>query len=107
MSLYGDYIKELHGREEVEGDGWFVTFEIKKPYCYLIDMYIVPEKRNKGLGLELNSIIEGIAKQKECNKILTSVDINCIKDDNIKLIKKCGYKLFKENKKGLFFIKDI
>lgn len=107
MSLYGEYIKELHNRDEIEGDGWFVTYKILDDYCYLVDMYIIPEKRNSGLGLELNSKVEDIAKENGCSKLLTTVDIKCVKDDNLKLIKKCGYKLLKQNDSGLFFLKDL
>jgi GNAT superfamily N-acetyltransferase len=107
MELYSTYVKEVYGRETIHTEDYFVTYKIHKNGCYLVDMYIVPEKRNSGLAVELDKKVEDIAKSNGCNKMLTTIDIGNIKDNVLKVIKKCKYKFLKQTEFGVYFIKDI
>lgn len=77
MSLYGEYIKEYAGREMLETENGFATYSFfDGGICYIVDIYVVPEKRNAKVASDLAFEIEQIAKDKGCTVLLGSVDTN-------------------------------
>ena len=107
MSLYGQYIKEIFNRDEIEKEHGFATYEIKGKYCYIIDVYVVPEKRESGYATELVEDVEDMAKKSGCEYMITTADIKNVQDRNLKLIQKFGYKTLRIDKKGIYFIKEL
>lgn len=74
MSLYANYINERTFDYILEDDFGFATYRfINDNGVYLIDLYVVPEKRQKGLGKELVRKVEGIAKKQGCIFLLGTV----------------------------------
>lgn len=77
MSLYGEYVKEYAGREILETENGFATYSFfDGGICYIVDIYVVPEKRNSKIASEMAHEIEGIAREKGCSVLLGSVDVN-------------------------------
>lgn len=105
-SLYKDYIKERQGREVLEYDDGFATYEIDGDYIYLADIYVVPEKRGKKRSSEIADKVSEIGKEKSCKYLLGSVDPL---DENylrsIGVLINYGYEYWKKDKKGLMIFK--
>ena len=46
-----------------EKDG-FVTYMLKDDYAYILEIYVVPEKRNEGNCRRISEVVEAIIKEK-------------------------------------------
>ena len=64
--MYFEYLKECFGFEVIEEEYGFIIYDIKSPYCYIIDLYIKPEFRRKGLASEFGERVETKAREKNC-----------------------------------------
>lgn len=74
MSLYGDYVKERLGDEIVEDSIGFASYRfLDEKTCYLIDLYVSPESRMRGVASDKADIIVEIAKSKGCTKLVMSI----------------------------------
>jgi len=107
-SLYGKYVEEKEDRDIIEGKDYFLTYKFEKEWCYIVDMYVTPVKRAKGLMTKISLQCEEIARKKGYTKMLGSVDIstNCPEISAIAMMRH-GYKLFKLVGSVIFFIKDL
>lgn len=77
MSLYADYIKEREGRNIVEDEDGFATFIFCGPEqkeCYIVDIYVRPEKRKTGKAASFADTITDIARKVGCTYLSGSVD---------------------------------
>ena len=74
VSNYGKYVKEREGKEIIEGDWGFATYLLEKDLLYVVDVYVVPEKRRKGLAKSIFNKLEIEAKNKNKSHIATSLD---------------------------------
>jgi GNAT superfamily N-acetyltransferase len=108
--MYKEYLKEREGKDVIETDYGFVIYELSDDCIYLTDMYVMPEKRNKGLTTVLDGKVKRVGKENGCTKMLTSL---CTKANNwkhsLKAIKNQKYKLYKTDKATnmIYFIKEI
>lgn len=86
-----NYIKEEWGRETVEFDYGFYSYQFfKETGEFLVgDMYVVPEKRGKGLSILLGNAAEKHARDLGANHLSCIISI---KPSATRLIK--GYILF-------------
>lgn len=77
MSLYSKYIKELKGFETIEDVDGFITYEFleegNEKWCYIEELYVVPEKRKSGKVVEFADAVSKIAIENGCNKLLGSI----------------------------------
>lgn len=77
MSHYKDYIKELKKYEMLEDDNGFATYGFMhdggKKYCYIEDIYVVPEKRKTKVASQFADQVAVLAKQEGCSGLLGSV----------------------------------
>lgn len=74
MSLYAEYIKERLGDRIVEVDEGFASYRfLNETQCYIVDIYIRPESRNKHLAASLADRIAEIAKVHGRSELLGSV----------------------------------
>lgn len=77
MSLYSDYFKERENKEVLETENGFAIYKIfNNGECYLQDIYVVPDKRQTGLGTEMADKIVEIAKKQGCHTLIGSVCID-------------------------------
>lgn len=74
MSLYGRYIKERENRDIIEREHGFATYAFVDKMCYIVDVYVVPEQRQKGVASSLIREIEGVAIDQGATVIATTAD---------------------------------
>lgn len=108
-SLYAKYIREREGKEIIETDDGFATYQIfDNGECYLQDIYIVPEKRNSGLATEIANKVSEIAKERGCNLLIGSV---CVDDKcatrNMKVLLAYDMQVYKTAGTMIFLRKQI
>lgn len=106
-SLYAEYIKEIAGRETIETADYFVTFKIEKEYCFIADMYIVPEKRQKNMSFMITDKVAEIAKERGCKYLTCTVSDKQNNGNNLFAILKYGFRINSAENHLIYFIKDI
>ena len=108
-SLYGQYIKERAGRGIVENDEGFATFDyIGEDVVYIVDLYVVPEKRKEGIASKLADVIVEQAVKDGKKHLLGSVDVTAKgAEASIAVLKAYGMKEYKVVEPMIFFNKQI
>lgn len=109
MSLYADYIKERNGRGILENENGFATFEyVTDKLVYIVDLYVIPEKRKTHVASQLADQICAIAKESGRTQMLGSVDLSTKgSQESIKTLLAYGMKLTHTDKTVLYFVKEI
>lgn len=75
MSLYAEYLRERTNDRIIEGEFGFATYRfLDGGKVYLIDIFVVPEKRKSGLATSMANQIAAIAKEHGCTKMLGTVN---------------------------------
>ena len=107
-SLYGRYIKEREGKDILEYDDRFISYEINGDFICAFDAYVIPEKRKNGLFKSLIEEIEEIGRENKCSWILATVDP---KDKNrersTKALNSMGLFYWKFNSSLLWYKKEL
>ena len=99
MKLYAEYLLEREGKHLIEKDYGFCVYEIMDEYAYIAEIYILKDKRKKGLGKEFVKEVEEIAKEEGCKYLLSSFCLNANNwDISRKALKATGFKYFSKNK---------
>ena len=110
MSLYGDYIQEREGKHIVENEHGFATYTLipEAKECYIMDVYVSPEKRKSGLAKQMVDEIQGIAKKQDY-KYLTTTASPSTKNSttSLNVILSCGFKLLRSEHDLIWFIKGV
>lgn len=75
MSNYGNYIKERLGRDIVEDDKGFATYEFyeESQACYIVDIYVHPDFRKEKVASNYADKIAEIAKERGCKFLYGTV----------------------------------
>lgn len=75
MSLYADYLKERTEDKIIEGESGFVTYRYvnNNRSVYIVDIYTVPERRQKGTASYLADLVAEEAKALGCTEMLGTV----------------------------------
>lgn len=75
MSLYADYLRERTDDRIIEVDDGFATYRFlgDRNAVYIIDIYVVPEKRQTGVAKDMADKIANEARAKGCVEMLGSV----------------------------------
>jgi GNAT superfamily N-acetyltransferase len=108
MSLWADYIREREGKEIIETDEGFVTYEISGESLYLVDMYVRPELRKTGVAKAFAEEITRIAKKQGCKRLLTTVATNAAGVTiSLKVILSYGFEFMQVAPGLLWFKKEI
>ena len=76
--MYSKYLKELNGRDTLEHEQGFATYQFEHDpegikYCYICDIYVLPEARKTSCASELADEIEVIAKENDCKYLVGTV----------------------------------
>jgi ribosomal protein S18 acetylase RimI-like enzyme len=91
MSLYADYLKERTDDQIVETDYGFATYRfLDEKQVYIVDIYIVPEKRRHYLASAIADIIVERAKAKGCVEVFGSV-VPSAKNSDVSMKALLGY----------------
>lgn len=108
MSLYADYVKERGVFNIVELEQGFATYRINGAECYIEDIYVVPEARNKHIATLLADRISEEAKEKGCRYLTGSVMPTANKStESTKVLLAYGFKLLRAENNAIYFIKEI
>lgn len=71
MKLYAEYIKEREDANIEYNDYGFMSYKEDSDGIFIIDVYIVPEKRKQGMS---NELLKEVTKKTGTKKYYTSVD---------------------------------
>jgi hypothetical protein len=109
VSLYGQYIAERQGRGIVENEFGFATFDyISDKIVYIVDLYVVPEKRNTHVATELADKICEEAVKSGHTQLLGSIDVTARgAEASVKVLEAYGMKPYKVAEPMVFYIKQI
>jgi GNAT superfamily N-acetyltransferase len=108
MSLYADYLSESFGRNIIEREYGFITYDLIDDKICTVDGYIKPEFRNQGLASKMMDEIVEIGKLN--NKKFLCCPVNSlIKTANVSHAchKAYGMKLYKIDVNNVIYIKEI
>ncbi len=73
-SMYAEYVKERTGDDVIETEKGFATYRFMEPKTvYLIDIYVKPEFRIKGVASDIADMVMELAKIQGCTKMIGSV----------------------------------
>lgn len=108
MSLYGDYIKELMGKEIVEDSCGFISFFNMKDAIYMEDLYVAPNFRKAGHATHLADKIIAIAKERGFKKVYGSVRPSANgSTDSVKVLLAYGFKIDSAAQDAIAFVKEL
>lgn len=105
--MYADYLAECGTLSILEtGDG-FATYRISGRECYIIDIYVKPEKRESGLAFKMADQIWAVGKANGCTFLSGSVN-TASKDPtaSIKVLLAYGFKFIRSEPQILWFVKE-
>lgn len=112
QSHYAKYIKELKNFDMIEDENGFAIYGIMEEppnkFCYIEDIYVIPEKRKEKIASSYADKIAQIAKQHGCNILLGSV-VPSYKDSHYRMLVLLGYgfKLYSTQHDLIYFQKEI
>lgn len=110
MSHFADYLREKTTDQIIETKDGFATYRYlpDKTTVYLIDLYIVPARRQQGVAANLANLIVKEAKSNGCKVMLGSVvPTNKGSNDSLKVLLAYGMTLDHLENNLIVFRKDI
>jgi ribosomal protein S18 acetylase RimI-like enzyme len=108
MSLYSEYISELRDLQIIEKDYGYITYNFQQDAVYIEELFIRKDFRHSGLGQELGSTVEQIAREKGMKKLLcTVIPTNKNSTYAIASYIKWGFKLDSSTNNFILLTKDI
>lgn len=109
MKLYADYVKERENKETILDKNGFATYTfLNAEVCYIVDIYVKPENRNKGLAKDLADKIKQIAVSKGAKKLVGSVDIKANgATESMKVLLAYGMSPMEIGGSLIYFVKSI
>lgn len=110
MSLYADYLREKTTDEIIETDIGFATYRYleEKKTVYIVDIFVVKEKRNHLVASQLADMIVKEAKINGATKLLGSViPSNKNSTSSLKVLLGYGMTLDSATNDFLLFKKEI
>ncbi len=109
MSFYTDYIAERNERESIETEDGFITFDfLTNDIVYIVDLYVVPEKRRAGIASKLADLVCQEALKRGVTTLLSSVDTHT-KGAKIshQVMLAYGMKAIRQIENGIYYTKKI
>lgn len=108
MSLYADYLKGQGVRHIIETEEGFITWCIIGLECFILEAYVVPEKRKSGLIKAWIKIIEDMARLTNCKYLTCSVIPQSINPElSKKTIQALGFKFYREEPTVVYYLKEL
>lgn len=106
--LFLQYKKERENVESIQVDGAFITYKWLQEYCYIEDVYCVPELRDSGISHELAEKVAEIARKKGYKKLLGSVDTSTPNpEQSLRACFNNGFKILKLDNKVIWLFKEL
>jgi len=108
MDLYRAYLKEREGAELIAYEWGWCSYRVEADHVYLIDIYVVPEERQAGRGVQLLSQVENVALEFGKPAVLGSIATNVQGADKMyKIMNGLGFKIHSSDKDIIYMIKEI
>ncbi len=108
MQLLAHYLKERQGVDSIIRDEGFATYKINGEECYIQDIFVYPDYRQKGIASEMADDIARIAISKGCKYLTGSVDTTTNKaHESVLVLFAYGFKIHSAVQYGIFFRKDL
>lgn len=86
----------------------FATYKFRDNDCYIIDIYVEPEKRKLGVAAEMANQIAAIAKQKGYKILTGSVDSRAHgAESSAAVLKSYGMSPYKKEDHVTYYFKGI
>jgi len=109
MKMFKDYLGELkNGRGVVYDEKGFATYEIIGEECYIVDIYVSPDFREKYNASRYADLVVEEAKKNNCTVLTGSVvpsSHNATK--SLKILLGYGFKLHSSQDNFIVFAKEI
>lgn len=110
-SLYSKCIMEKEGKEIIEEEHGYATYEfLEDNTCYIVDIFVEKEYRNDLYASKLADKITDIAKERGCTMLVGSVclDMGGV-DSSVKVLHKYGMRIshIDDNDNMIYFKKEI
>ena len=109
LSLYAQYLKERTPKGIIETEDGFATFEyVGEDIVYIVDIFVIPEKRQQRIAATLaDKIVEEAVKAGK-KYLMGSVDVTAKgADTSIKVLEAYGMKPYKAAEPMIFYTKEI
>lgn len=109
LSHYGQYLKERTNMGIVETEDGFATFEyVSEEVVYIVDLFVVPERRKQRVAATLADRIVEEAVKSGRKYLLGSVDVTAKgAETSINVLEAYGMKPYKVAEPMIFYIKEI
>lgn len=109
MGLLDEYWKEREGRETVvDGNGFATYVMLPEGDCYIIDIYVRPERRKAGLAKGYADKVTELARAAGMKRLLGSVDPRANgATESLKVLLAYGMRLRSVRNDLIFFTKDL
>ncbi len=110
MSHYADYLQERTTDSIIEDETGFVSYRFMEDghAVYIVDIYVAPEFRKKGVAYGFADRIAKEAKEKGCACMIGSVvPSNKGSTESLDVLRAYGMKLVSSGVDILYFRKDI
>lgn len=108
MKMYAAYLKERQNVDLVEVEHGFATYSLEENYIYLQDLYVVPEKRKEGIGVELMNIVAQIGKEAGKDRMLGSVSPSTkFSTTMTQIMFGLNFKILSSSQDIIYFVKEI
>ncbi len=109
MSLYADYVKERLGRGTIETEDGFATFEyLDEDTVYIVDLYVVPEKRKSNIAAKMADKVMEEAIKVGKKFMMGTVDTTTKHAEvSCKVLEAYGMKIYQVVGPTVFYFKDI
>jgi len=106
-SLYAQYVLEREGFETIENDYGFATFKIEEDECYIRDIFVKKEHREKSIASELADFIMDRARTAGCRYLTGSVFADEDGTPSLKVLLAYGFSLSNVEGDMIYFKKEI
>lgn len=108
MHQLAAYLKEREGFESIIVDGGFACYRINGDECYIRDIWVHQENRNRDIASSMADVISVKAKSLGCKHLTGSVDTS--KGDptvSTMVLLAYGFKIHSSVIGGIYFRKDL
>lgn len=112
MSLYAKYIKELKNFEMIEDENGFIIYGFMSKgdehFCYIEDIYVVPEMRKSHVASKYADKVTEIAREMGIKKLLGSI-VPSLEGSHYRqqVLINYGFKLYSSQENFIYYIKEI
>lgn len=107
-SLFAKYYLEREGMYTIEEEYGFVTYKLGPDYVYIVDIYVLPDIRQKGLAASLADKVVEQAIRAGKTKAIGTIDLEAEgKTQSAKALLGYGFELDSSDGKMIYFVKEL